>query len=189
MSSRLNKKLIVAMVVLISFGCTTKKSVKFAERTIPRSSNIAVIVDAQNNIKNVILAKFLSGGFRVTAFNASDFYTLNDTFDIRDFKKLSSNISGDSLPSMEKTYNNIYKLHVYNFELSKAEFLADLRNKYGVQYLIVFDLKNWEQVSWARVIDLRTYDIIWIENYPTKYNDSIDSVLDHFVAGISGVSK
>ena len=154
---------------------------------VPSGVNIAVIVEAQNNHKNVILEKFLTKGYNVIAINASDFYSMENIFDINDIKKLSyKGKMGDSLVSMERTINNIYKLHVYNFEVNKAEFINELKTKLKVQYLILLDLNNWGGISWGRAINLNTYELIWVENYPTKHRDEIPDIVEHFIASMSG---
>ena len=183
-----------ALAVLAAFmtalSCSSaKKSVKYSKKNLPSSSSIAVIVDSKNNLKNAILAKFMSKGFSVKALNASDLYQYSDIFDIKDLKKLSYSASASeagSLLAMQKSYDNIYKLHFYNFEINKAELLGEMKDKWGVDYLIILDLKDWENVSWGRVVDLRSYEIVWLENYPTKYSDDIDSVMDHFITSMTG---
>ena len=187
--SSINKKAIFCFVIsaFIFCSCTTKKSVRFSKSRIPSNSNIAVIIDCPNNIKNVVLTEFMKMKFKVMAFNASDFYTLNDVYDISDFKKVSYKSSLrdiQALMSMEKTYDNLYKLHVYNFEVNKAEILKEMREKWNIDYLIIFDLKDWESISWGRAIKLDTYELIWVENYPTKFTDNIQTVVSYFIRSI-----
>ncbi|MCP4130673.1 MAG: hypothetical protein GY754_06795 [bacterium] len=184
-----NKKILLIVTLLIIFlvSCSSKKRVVYpgGKRAVAPGSQIAVIIDAKNNIKNVVLAKFLSQGFKVKAINASDLYKMRDIFDIKDLKKVSHKVPS-GLKSMEKTYNNVYKLHFYNFEINKANLLEEIKNKWGVQYLILLDLKDWGGVTWGRAINLRTYEIVWLENYPTGYYDNIETILDHFIASMSG---
>ncbi|MFC1668769.1 hypothetical protein ACFL20_00130 [Spirochaetota bacterium] len=176
----------LTVLTFILSSCSTKKSVKYTKRTIPSRSSVAVIIDSPNNIKNVVLAKFLAKGFNVKAINAADFYRLGDIFDISDLKKISfSGDASNSLLSMEKTYNNIFKLHMYNFEISKAELLSEIKTKWKVNYLILLDLRDWGEVSWARVISLENNEIIWLENYPTGYGDNIETIVDHFIKSMT----
>jgi hypothetical protein len=178
--------LTLLFVFVFLFSCTAKKSIKYLQKPISSNSKIGVIIDAPNNLKNVVLMKFLKKGYNVKAINASDLYLMSDIFDITDLKKLSYNSgNSDSLVSMEKTYNGIYKMHVYNFELNKVEILNDIKKKWGIDYLILFDLKNWEKVSWGRAIDLNSYEIVWLENYPVAYTDNLETVLDHFIESIN----
>jgi hypothetical protein len=76
-------------------------------------------------------------------------------------------------------------LHIYNYELSKAEAISDMRTKYGAQYLILMELKDWQKVSWARAIDLTNMEVIWVENYPAQYKDTLETVVDHFIVSMS----
>ncbi len=41
-------------------------------------------------------------------------------------------------------------------------------------------------MSWGRIIDLKSYDIVWLENYPTRYSDDVDSIMDHFIKSMTG---
>lgn len=180
--------LFVASSMLTGLSCASKKNIKFTRRALPARSNIAVVYDGKNNLKNVVLVKFLSRGYNVRAFNSADLYRLTDIFDIKDLKKVSYGVSADAgaVLSMQKSFNNIYKLHYYNYEINKAELLTELKQKWNVDYLIILDLKNWEKVSWGRLIDLQNYEIMWLENYPTKYSDNIETVMDHLINSMSG---
>ena len=189
MSLRRISLLFFVICITTLWSCAAKKNVKFNKRPLPRGASIAVIIDAKSNLKNVVLVKFLARGFNVKAINASDLYSMGDVFDIKDMKKLSQNLSGsnrDALLAMERSYNNIYKLHFYNYEVHKAEILSQMREKWKVRYLVILDLKNWEEVSWGRLIDLKSYEILWIENYPTTYDDTLETVMDHFIASMTG---
>jgi len=185
-----NKDLIVIVIIsLFLVSCSSKKGLIHSSSKLSPNSKIGVVIDAPNNIKNAVLITFMKQGLRVKAFNASDLYALSDVYDIADLKKLSYNIADENvstLSTFEKTYDNIYKLHVFNFELNKAETLQQIRNSWDVDYLIVLDLKDWEHVSWARVVNLRTLDIEFIENYPTKYNDNVETIITHFAKNITG---
>jgi len=126
------------------------------------------------------MARFLQRGFNVKAINASDFYSINDVFDIRDFKKVSYIGQDENFLSLEKTYNNLFKMHFYNYEVNKAEVLADMRNKWNVQYLILLDVKGIGG-GWGRAIDLRTNDLVWIENFSAVGADTsklVDQIID-----------
>lgn len=180
-----NRIALILSLAVIFFSCSKTKSIKYSRKRIPPKTSIAIIIDSPNNIKNVILAKFLKKGYNVKAINAADMYELSDIFDIKDLKKISYKGSAEnSLLSMEKTYNNIYKLHIYNFEINKAELLSQIKSKWNVKYLILLDLKHWRDVCWARVIDLSSFEVIWLENYPTKYKDTLETVVDHFMASM-----
>lgn len=180
----------VILLMLTAAGCATKKSVKVSKQKIAPGSSIVVIINCPSNIQNVVLAKFMSRDFRVKAFNASDLYTSQDVFDVKDMKKIAytSNIAGpDSIFASQKLAENIYKLHIYNYEISKAETLAELKDKWNVQYLVLLELNDWENVSWGRAINLASYELVWIENYPTRYKDTLETVADHMIRSMSGM--
>jgi len=180
------KILSILLLSSILFSCSTKKGLVYSSSRVSTSSRIAVVIDSPNNIKNAVLISFMKKGFRVKAFNSSDLYTQREVFDISDLKRISYDIDNDNLPTLEKTYDNAYKLHIYNFELNKAEYLNEIARKWKVDYLVLLDLHEWESVSWARVINLTTMDLVYIENYPTKYTDNLESVVNHFIRNITG---
>ncbi len=191
-SGTISGKSVMALILVLCIlpCCAAKKSVKILKQKIPAGSNIVIVIDCPANIQNVVISKFMAKEYKVKAFNAADLYTSRDVFDIKDFKKIAynSDLQGaESLLSMQKTFDNIYKLHVYNYELSKAETLGEMKDKYNVKYLVLLNLKDWEHVSWGRAIDLSNYELIWIENYATSYGDNIETVTDHFIESISGV--
>ncbi len=179
--------IIILSALIFPIHCASGKGVRHVTRTIQPGNSIAIIIDSPNKLKNVVLSRFMAKGYDVKAVNASDFYTIHDVFDINDFKRLSRVNKMDNFLSMEKTVNNIFKLHIYGFEVNKAEMLTELRNRWNVNYLVLLELSAWENVSWGRAIDLRTNEIIWLENYPTRYNDTLESVIDHFIASMSRV--
>jgi hypothetical protein len=183
-------KSIVILIVLLgmSAGCVEKKSYQFVKQTIPKGASIAVIIDAKNEIKNSIIGKFMDKGYKVKAVNASDLFTLSDAFTVKDYKHLAYEESevvlsspDDTLTTAQKSFDSIYKLHIYNYESQKADLLAEMKNKWGIKYLVILELKDWENVSWARAIDLESYEVIAIENYPNKYSDKVDGVVSHFI--------
>ncbi|MCX8123718.1 MAG: hypothetical protein N3F66_06090 [Spirochaetes bacterium] len=185
----MRKIFIISLALYISMiSCATKKGIVARKSTVTPGSRIVVIANHPNNIKNVIIARFMNKNYSVKAFNASDLYTIEDVYDIKDFKKVAymQPLKNDNMVSFEKAVENIYKLHIYNYELSKAEALSDLRTKYGTQYLILMELKDWQKVSWARAIDLTNMEVIWVENYPAQYKDTLETVVDHFISSMSG---
>jgi hypothetical protein len=186
----IRKKICIYILIFIFIFCycTTKKSVKFSKTNISTNSSLAVIIDCPNNAKNVVLTEFMKKKFKVKAVNASDLYVLSDIYDIKNFKYegYKSSLKDSSLLSMEKTYDNLYKLHIYNFEVNKIDILREMKLKWDINYLIVLDLKDWKNVSWGRAIDLNTYELVWVENYPTKYSDNVETIIDHFITSITG---
>ncbi|HPB80680.1 MAG TPA: hypothetical protein PK200_01450 [Spirochaetota bacterium] len=176
--------------VFVMLSCSSKQPVRVLRQKVAAGSGVAVLVDGPNNIKNVVLSRFMGSNFKVVAFNAADLYAMKDVFDIRDFKKVSHTVAregdGRSLASMERTFDNVYKLHVYNFEINKAETLREIRRNWNVNYLVLLELKDWEEVSWGRAINLDTFELIWVENYPARYNDDPVTIVDHFIRSMTG---
>ncbi len=181
---------VAAIITLLLISCATKRSVRVSRERVPQGASVAVIFDGPNNIKNVVLSRFMNKGFRVKAFNASDLYGMSDVFDIKDMKRVSNVLplkEGDqTLTSLNRAYDNIYKLHIYNFELSKAETLTEVRRKWNVNYLVLLDLKDWQDTSWGRAVNLENFELIWVENYPSQYKDDPATVVDHFISSMSG---
>jgi hypothetical protein len=173
------------IALFLCASCGGVNAVRYLARPIPANSGVAVVVDAPNKLKNVIMSRFLARGFAVKAINASDFYSINDIFDIRDFKKVSYIGQNENFLSLEKTYNNLYKMHFYNYEANKAEVLADIKNKWNVQYLILLDLKS-STGCWGRAIDLKTNDIVWIENKGPFAGINAENITDEFINSMTG---
>lgn len=184
--SQLKKIVIFILTSIFLISCSSKKGLVYSSAKLSTNSKIAIIIDSENNIKNAVLISFLKQGFKVKAVNSSDLYTMKDVYDISDLKKISYNMSDDTVSTLQKTYDNIYKLHIYNFELNKAETLKQIRTDWDVEYIVLLDLKDWEKVSWARVINLKTFEIDFVENYPTAYNDNLETITDHFIKNITG---
>ncbi len=181
------QKVFPILLTTLLFSCSSQRGLFYSKSKLPLGAKIAVIIDSPNNIKNATLIAFMKKGFNVKAFNASDLYSMDELFDITDLKRISYDISNENLPALSGAFNNAYKLHIYNFELNKAEFLNKIKKEWRVNYLILLDLKQWESVSWARVINLRNLNLEYIENYPTKYSDNIESIVNHFIKNISGI--
>ncbi|MBN1500471.1 MAG: hypothetical protein JW982_09955 [Spirochaetes bacterium] len=178
------KKIFITVFILsaITF-CSTPQGVKYLKNPVSARSSIAVIIDCPNDIKNVVMAEFLKKGYNVKAVNASDMYTLSDVFDINDYSRLAYRNS--EILSGQKLYENVYKMHIYNFESNKADMLNEMKNKWQVNYLILLELSDWKKISWARAIDLNSMELIWVENYPTKYKDTLDDVVTYFISSMS----
>ncbi len=181
---------ICALALAAVLACAGKKAVRYSKQKIAPGSGVVVVVDCPTNIQNVVLARFMAKDFRVKAFNASDVYTMRDVYDIRDFKKIAQESSLNdqgSLFTAQKAHDNLYKLTIYNYEMQKAETLGEMKERYNVRYLILLELNDWERVSWGRAIDLASYELVWVENYPTRYRDTLESIVDHFIDSLSGM--
>jgi hypothetical protein len=62
--------------------------------------------------------------------------------------------------------------------------LSEMKSKWGIKYIILLEMKDWEHLCWARTIDLDSNEVIGIENYQTKYSDKVGDVIDHFIESL-----
>lgn len=174
----------LGLLMAIALGCRPTKERVFIRQSIPTSSQIALIIEGDNDVKNSVYTEFLKAGYRVKAMNANDFYTLDDVFESKDLKKIAIEKKSDKKSSeadaiaADKMFANLYRLHLYNFESSKADMLQELRLKYNIEYLLLLQLKEWSDgYSWARAIKLDTMDIWYVHNYPTGRTDSVQDIV------------
>ena len=175
---KLSKLITIAVaffLLLLTFSCaSSNNNSKYAKRHLPAGSNIALIIDAPESAKNIIITKFMTAGFAVKSINLTE---LNQNKkNVKDTP--ISNNTGAAL-----------KMDIYMLEAGKAEAIAEMKDKLGVNYLVVMELNDWEKTSWARVIDLRNNELIWLENYTTNYKDNVSSLTDYFIAGMTGRNK
>ena len=180
---------LVLSALLLAPRCATKKSVRASTQKIAPDTSIMLVVDCPTGIQNVVYSRFINSAFRVKAFNASDLRAPGDIFDVGDFKKIAHRArikEVDSLLSAQKESDSLYKLHIYNYEISKAETLGEIRDKWKVRYLVLLELNDWEKVSWGRAVDLDSYELVWVENYATRYSDTLVTVVDHFIQSLQG---
>jgi hypothetical protein len=180
--------LVAGITTLLSCRSTQERFV-ITER-IPRGSNIAVLVEGGNDIKNVVFMEFMNAGYAVKAFNATDFYAVDDVIDVKDLKKQAfvANIYDPKNPQRsavvsEKIFENIYKLHIFNFENLKAEMLQNLQRKLGIRYVVILSFAHWDAgYSWARVIKLDNMEVVYVHNYPTHRKDSYQTVSNKMIS-------
>ncbi len=130
-----------------------KKGCVLDTENLSRDHSVAVVIDSSNAIKNVVVTRFMRQGFKVAAVNLADYYSMKDMYDIRDYKKVSFIASegenAGASKTLDRALDNLHKLHFYNYEISKIQSMKEIREKTGVRYLVLLDLKNWEDVSWG----------------------------------------
>ncbi|MCS6984594.1 MAG: hypothetical protein NZM25_05645 [Leptospiraceae bacterium] len=168
--------------------CSSRQERYFLRAPLTKGASVAIIVEGENDVKNAVFTEFLKAGFQVKAFSATDFYRVEDVFEIRDIKKIAFTAPSGKEHSeltarvLDKNFENLYKLHLYNFEASKAEIIKEIRAKYKVDYLILLAMKEWDtSYSWIRVINLDTFDLIYIHNYPARRSDTVQSIIARFL--------
>lgn len=176
-------------LIPVSNACRSTQDRYVIKESVPKGSNIAILVEGNNDIKNAVFMEFMKSGYNVKAFNAMDFYSVDDALEVKDFKKKAfvTNIFDPKNPQRsvaiaEKVFENIYKLHVYNFENIKAEMLQSLQKKLNIRYVFVLSFANWDAgYSWGRAIKLDTMDVVYVHNYPTARKDTYQTVANHMI--------
>ena len=174
----------VTLCCLLAAGVSCAgRPIRFLERALPANSSVAILIDAPDKVRNLVLARFRSRGFAAKAVTPADFHPEDDMLDIRDLRKASSGGRDENFLPLEKSYHKMYKLYFYNNELGKAEYLAGMKKRLNVQYLILLELKPAAGVSWGRAIDLRTNDLIWLDNRP---GGGPEETVDGFIDSMTG---
>lgn len=172
----------VLIGTLMIAGCATKKGMLYSQKAVTSGSSVAIVINAPNKVKNVVLGKFLQKGYTVKAVNAADFYMLDD-LTISNFKTIGSSNKIGELD--RQVADSLFKMTYYGYESTKADLLNDIKTKWGVRYIILLEMQNWQDTAWGRAIDLNTLDLVWVENYPPKFGDNIESVTEHFMSSMS----
>ncbi len=178
--------------VLIMSHCRSSQERYFIRNVIAPNTAVAVIIEGENDVKNTVLVEFLNAGYNVKAINASDFYRVEDIFEVKDLKKtqfvtnvLDKKSAEGTAAVADKFFENLYKLHLYNFEAAKAEILTEIKKKYKVDYVILLAMKEWDKgYCWARAIHIDTFDLVYVHNYPAKRADNVQSIVKHFITVI-----
>jgi len=180
---------LLAVALLGLLGCRSAQEKYNIREAVPKGSNVAILVEGSNDIKNAVFMEFMKAGYTVKAFNASDFYSVDDTLDVKDLKKNAfvTNLFDPKNPQRsvavaEKVFENIYKLHIFNFENLKAEMLQSLQKKLGIKYVILLSFSNWDSgYSWGRAIKIDTMDVVYVHNYTTARADTYQSVANRMI--------
>lgn len=176
-------------VCLFVLNCKSTRSNYVVKESIPKNSNIAILVEGENDLKNAVFMEFMKAGYTVKAFNATDFYTTDDVLDVRSIKKTAfvTNLfhprnSQRQVAVADKVFENIYKLHIFNFENLKAEMLQALKKNLGARYVVLLSLSRWGQgYSWVRVIKLDNMDVVFVQNYQASRKDDLNSVVAQMI--------
>lgn len=170
-------------------GCRSARNNYAIKEAIPKNSHVAILIEGENDLKNAVFMEFMKGGYDVKAFNATDFYTTDDVLDVKALKKTAfvTNLfdpknSQRQVAVADKVFENIYKLHLFNFENLKAEMLQALRTKMGVRYVILMSLTRWDTgYTWARAIKLDNMELVYVQNYSAARKDDLKSVVSQMI--------
>ncbi|MBN8222167.1 MAG: hypothetical protein J0L53_14680 [Spirochaetes bacterium] len=173
----------------LAAGCRSGRNTYAIKEAIPKSSNVAILIEGENDLKNAVFTEFMNAGYAVKAFNATDFYTTDDVLDVKALKKTAfvTNLfdpknSQRQVAVADKVFENIYKLHLFNFENLKAEMLQSLRTKMGVRYVILLSLTRWDTgYAWARAIKLDNMELVYVQNYSATRKDDLKSVVGQMI--------
>ncbi|HNJ67468.1 MAG TPA: hypothetical protein PKW28_16355 [Turneriella sp.] len=179
-------------LLIVSFvlsACRSATNNYVIREAIPKNSNIAVLVEGDNDLKNAVFMEFMKGGYEVKAFNATDFYTTDDVLDVKSLKKTAfvTNLfdpknSQRQVAVADKVFENIYKLHLFNFENLKAEMLQSLKTRLGIRYVVLLSLSRWDAgYTWARAIKLDNMQLVFVQNYHVARKDDLRSVVAQMI--------
>ena len=119
------------------------------------------------------------------SFAGTDFYTTDDILDVKSLKKTAfvTNLfdpknSQRQVAVADKVFENIYKLHLFNFENLKAEMLQSLQKRLGIRYVILLSLSRWDAgYTWARAIKLDNMQLVFVQNLNVSRKDDLKSVV------------
>jgi hypothetical protein len=189
MTKKSNTLVAVVAIIALLAGCRSAVNNYVIKEAIPRNSSVAVLVEGENDFKNAVFMEFMRAGYDVKAFNATDFYTTDDVLDVRSLKKTAfvTNLfdpknSQRQVAVADKVFENIYKLHIFNFENLKLEMLQALQKKLGIRYVILLSLVRWDAgYTWARVIKLDNMQLVYVQNYKASRKDDLKSVLGNII--------
>ena len=79
----------------------------------------------------------------------------------------------------------LFRLDVYNSEIAKSANLQDVRSDLKNDYLVILDL-GVSKMNWARAIDLRVNETIFISNYKSGLGEGIEPVISYFISSMMG---
>jgi hypothetical protein len=179
----------VLCLCALATACRSARNTYAIKEAIPKNSHVAILIEGENDLKNAVFTEFMNAGYAVKAFNATDFYTTDDVLDVKALKKTAfvSNLfdpknSQRQVAVADKVFENIYKLHLFNFENLKAEMLQNMRLKMGVRYVILLSLSRWDTgYAWVRAIKLDNMELVFVQNYSAARKDDLKSVVGQMI--------
>jgi len=157
-------KYILCAALCLFFASCESQNIRHNVRHLPKGAAIAVILNASEKYVEKAESLFTLSGYSVRAVSV--------------FKKNED--AGSPKSSAE-----LFRLDVYNFEITKAANLRDIRNTLKVDYLVILEL-GISKMDWGRVIDLRTNEIIFISNYTSGLGEGVEPVINYFISSMTG---
>lgn len=192
MKNQGNFILLLGIIFLSYLNCRSGSNTVVVKEAIPKNASIAVLVEGENDFKNAVFMEFMKGGYDVKAFNATDFYSTEDVLGVHSFKKTAfistlfdPKNSQKQVDTADKVFENIYKLHIFNFENLKMEMLQNLKKKMGIKYVVVLSLVRWDTGnSWVRVVKLENMQLVYVQNLKVQRKDDLKSVIGTIVGSM-----
>ncbi len=183
---------VLLSVAVIFAGCQTQKQSYYIAKPISKAGRMALLVKGKNEVKNAAFIEFLNAGYKLKALNAADFYTIKDVFDIKSFKENSKTAAMRKKDTkytatlLDRVFDNVYKLHIYNFEISKADYIKDLAKKWQIDYIVLLSMKDWQKgYSWVRVINVSSLELEYVHNYKAGSRDTFQTIIKQMVQVMS----
>ena len=156
------KYILCAAICLLFVSCQSR-NIRHSVRRLPKGAAITVILNAPERYIEKTQTLFLLAGYSVKAISV--------------FK--------DEETRSLKSSTELFRMDVYNSEITKAANLHDVRSSLRADYLVIFELGT-SKINWGRVIDLRANEIIFISNYMPRSDEDIESVVKYFIVSMTG---
>ena len=156
-------KYILCAALCLFFASCESRNIRHNVRHLPKGAVIAVILNASEKYVEKAESLFTLSGYSVRAISV--------------FK--------DEGAGSPKSLEGLFRLDVYNSEITKAVNLRDIRNTLKVDYLVILEL-GISKMDWGRVIDLRANEIIFISNYAPGLGEGVEPVINYFISSMKG---
>lgn len=156
------KYILCALLCLLFISCESR-NIRHNVRGLPKGAAIAVILNASEGYIERANTLFTISGYSVRAIS----------------------IFKDEDAGSSKHSAGLFRLDVYNSEITKAANLRNVKSNLKADYLIILEL-GMAKMNWARAIDLRTNEIICMSNYSPGLGENIETVINYFILSMTG---
>jgi len=157
-------KYILCAALCLFFASCGSQNIRHNVRHLPKGAAIAVVMNASEEYVDKARTLFILSGYSVKAISA---FKDEDAYD-------------------SKRSAGLLRLDLYNSEIVKAANLRDVKNNLKANYLVVLELKR-TRMSWGRVIDLRTGEVIFISNYTSASpGENVEPIITYFISSMKG---
>ena len=156
------KYILLAALCLFWISCKSQ-NIRHNVRFLPQGAAIAIILNASEKYVEKTHTLFALSGYSVKAISV--------------FK------DEEAYPSKHSA--ELFRLDVYDSEITKAANLRNVRNNLKADYLVVLELKK-TKINWGRIIDLHTNEIIFIANYTSSGTGrNVESIINYFISAMT----